>query len=251
MSYKLENKVAIVTGAGRDIGKTAAIKLAEAGADVVVNYHSSKEGAEDTVRQIKENGRDAIAVQADVTDADDVEKLVDRTLSEFGDEIHVLVNNAGGLKGRHEIEEMEEEFWDDVVELNFKSVFLVTRATTPHMPEGSSIVNMSSLAARNGGGSGAIAYASSKAGVMTFTRGLAKELGPRVRVNCVSPGMIDTTFHDTFTPDEARKNVEESVPRRRQGTTEDVANAILFLATDASDYITGESVEINGGMYFI
>jgi 3-oxoacyl-[acyl-carrier protein] reductase len=131
-------------------------------------------------------------------------------------------------------------------------VFLVTKAVVPLMPEGSTIVNLASLAARDGGGGGALAYSAAKGAVLTLTRGLSKELAPKkIRVNCVSPGMIDTTFHDTFTSPEVRKTVASRTSLGREGTPEDVANAVFFLATDASAYITGESIEINGGIYFV
>jgi 3-oxoacyl-[acyl-carrier protein] reductase len=162
------------------------------------------------------------------------------------------VNNAGGLIARKKLAEMDEQFWDDVMALNLKSVFLVTREASPFLVDGGAIVNLSSLAARDGGGGGALAYSAAKGAVLTLTRGLSKELAPRkIRVNCVSPGMIDTTFHDTFTAPEVRKAVAARTSVGREGTPEDVANAVLFLASPAAAYITGESIEINGGIYFI
>jgi 3-oxoacyl-[acyl-carrier protein] reductase len=147
---------------------------------------------------------------------------------------------------------MDEQFWDAVMALNLRSVFLVTRGAVRHMGEGSSIVNLASLAARDGGGGGALAYSAAKGAVLTLTRGLSKELAPRrIRVNCVSPGLIDTTFHDTFTPPEVRKAVAGRTTIGREGRPEDVAEAVLFLASDASSYINGESIEINGGLYFV
>lgn len=248
----LKGKVAVVTGGGRDIGRATCIKFAEQGMSVVVNYYSSETAAEETVEMVENAGGHAIAVQADVTKASEVEALVNTTRKTFGDKIHVLVNNAGGLVARKKIDEMPESFWDEVIELNLKSVFLVTKAILPHIVDGGAIVNLSSLAARDGGGGGSIAYATAKGGVLTMTRGLAKELKPRgIRVNCVSPGLINTTFHDTFTPDEARKNVAAKTLAGREGTSEDVAKAVLFLASDDSSYINAESLEINGGLYFI
>lgn len=244
-------KVAIVTGGGRDIGSAACIRLAAAGATVVVNYFASADAADETVRQIEEGGGKALAVQADVTDPVDVKRLVEATRIAFGDEIHILVNNAGGLVARRKIHEMDGAFWDRVMALNLKSAFLVTKAVLDYMPVGGAIVNMSSLAARDGGGAGAIAYASAKGGVMTFTRGLAKELGSRgIRVNMVSPGLIDTTFHDTFTPPEARERVAGSCALGREGSAAEVADAIAFLASEEASYITGASIDINGGLNF-
>ncbi len=248
----LKDKVALVTGGGRDIGRAIACKLAESGASVAVNYRSSKKEAEATVATIVERGGQAVAIQADVSRSDDVERLVAETASALGNPIHILVNNAGGLIARKKVLEMDEAFWDEVMAVNLKSVFLVTKATLPYMADGGAIVNLSSLAARDGGGGGSIAYAASKGGVLTMTRGLAKELSPRsIRVNSVSPGLINTTFHDTFTPDAVRETVAAKTAVGREGEAADVANAVVFLASEASAYINGESVEINGGLYFI
>jgi 3-oxoacyl-[acyl-carrier protein] reductase len=251
MHDDLKGKVALVTGGGRDIGRAISLALAEAGASVAVNYHSSSDAAEKVVAEIKAKGGEAIAIRADVSNADEAERLVAETCAAFGDKIDVLVNNAGGLIARRKLEEMDAAFWDQVLGLNLRSVFLVTKAASPHMGDGGAIVNLASLAARDGGGGGALAYSAAKGAVLTLTRGLSKELGPRrIRVNCVSPGMIDTTFHDTFTSPEVRKAVAGRTSVGREGTSEDVANAVLFLASNASAYITGESIEINGGIYF-
>jgi len=252
MESDLKGKVALVTGGARDIGRAVVLGLAERGAAVVVNYNSSEDKANEVVRDVKERGGEAIATRADVTSPVETNALVDAAREAFGGSIDILVNNAGGLLARKKLEEMDSDFWDAVMTINLKSVFLVTRAAVPFMPEGSAIVNLSSLAARDGGGGGALAYSAAKGGVLTLTRGLSKELAPRkIRVNCVSPGMIDTTFHDTFTSPEVRKTVASRTSIGREGTPEDVANAVIFLATDASAYITGESIEINGGLYFV
>ncbi|MCB0301325.1 MAG: SDR family oxidoreductase [Calditrichaeota bacterium] len=248
----LTGKVAVVTGGGRDIGRATCVKFGENGMSVVVNYLASESAAAETVELVKKAGGDAVAVKADVSTSAGVAQLVSETLKAFNKPVQVLVNNAGGLVGRKQIVEMEESFWDQVITLNLKSVFLVSKAFVPHMADNGSIVNLSTLAARNGGGGGAVAYATAKGGVLTFTRGFAKELKSRhIRVNCVSPGLIDTTFHDKFTPAEARKNTVNATLADREGTAADVANAIFFLATDASSYINGESIEINGGLYFV
>lgn len=252
MNVELKGKVAVVTGGARDIGRAIAIELARAGASVVVNYHSSGDSAKAVVAEIEKGGGKAIAVQADVATQAGARALIAASTKAFGERIHVLVNNAGGLMARKTLAEMDEAFWDGVLALNLKSVFLVCQAALPHLAEGAAIVNLSSLAARDGGGGGALAYSSAKGAVLTFTRGLAKELGSRkVRVNCVSPGMIATTFHDTFTKPEVRKTVASRTAVGREGTAQEVANAVLFLASDASAYITGESIEINGGVYFV
>lgn len=252
MQIDLSNKVALITGGARDIGRAVVLKLAESGASVVINYYSSADSANALVAEVEAKGGKAIAVRADVSNKADVDRLIAATRTAFGDSIHILVNNAGGLLARKKLDEMDEAFWDSVMALNLKSVFFVTQATVPLMPEGSAIVNLSSLAARDGGGGGALAYSAAKGAVLTLTRGLSKELAPRkIRVNCVSPGMIDTTFHDTFTKPEVRKAVASKTSIGREGTSEDVANAVLFLASDAAAYITGESIEINGGLYFV
>lgn len=256
MSKDLTNKTAIVTGGARDIGRASCLKLAENGASVVVNYFVDKstsvEQAEETVNLIKKNGGKAIAVEADATKPAEIRNLVDETRKAFGDEIHILVNVAGGLIARKKVVEMDEEFLDIVLNVNLKSVFLVTQAVLPYMDEGGSIINFSSLAARDGGGAGASAYAASKGGVMTFTRALAKELSPqKIRVNSIAPGIINTTFHDTFTPDEGRKKVAGMTLLGREGSAEEIADSVVFLASDNSSYITGSSLELNAGLNFI
>ncbi|MEO6612246.1 MAG: glucose 1-dehydrogenase [Chitinophagaceae bacterium] len=249
--YSLKGKVAIVTGGARDIGRQVAIKLAGAGASVCINNLSNKADAEETLRLIKEADGEAIAVQGDMTKAADVKQVVDTCIAAYGNVVHILVNVAGGLMGRKPLADLEEEFWDAVINVNLKSAYLVTRAVVPYITEGGAIINFSSQAARDGGGFGAIAYATAKGGVLTLTRGLARELGPKgIRVNCVSPGMINTSFHNTFTKPEVRTNVAAATPLRREGEAREIADLVLFLASDAASFINGESVEINGGSYF-
>jgi 3-oxoacyl-[acyl-carrier protein] reductase len=214
--------------------------------------NTSADKANEVVREIETNGGRAIAIKGDVTSEAQISAMVGGITGQFGDTIDILVNNAGGLLARKKLDEMDERFWDTVIALNLKSVFLVTKAVVPRMTNGGTIVNLSSLAARDGGGGGALAYSAAKGAVLTLTRGLSKELAPKkIRVNCVSPGLIDTTFHDTFTAPEVRKAVAGRTSIGREGTPEDVANSVLFLASEASAYITGESIEINGGMYFV
>jgi 3-oxoacyl-[acyl-carrier protein] reductase len=248
----MKGKIAIVTGGARDIGRQASLKLAGGGAKVCVNYFGNKELADETIKMIKDAGGEAIAVHGDMTKAADVKAVVDACIAAYGNVIHVLVNVAGGLMGRKPLAELDEEFWDAVMNVNLKSVYLVTRAVAPYMTEGGAIVNFSSQASRDGGGGGASAYAAAKGGVLTFTRGMAKELGPKgIRVNCISPGMINTTFHNTFTKPEIRTNVAAATPLRREGRAEEVGDLVLYLAGDSSSFINGESVEINGGSYFV
>lgn len=248
---ELSAKVALVTGGGRDIGRAVAVRLAGLGASVAVNYRSKEEEAAETIRQITAGGGRAIAVRGDVVVAADIARMVGEAAGAFGGGIDILVNVAGGLIARKTILEMEEAHWDSVIDLNLKSVFLVTKAVLPLMPDGSSIVNFSSQAGRDGGGPGASAYAAAKAGVANYSRALAKELAPRrIRVNTVSPGMIATKFHDTFTKPEVRQRVASMTPLGREGTPEEVAELAAFLASPRSSFINGESVEINGGIFF-
>ncbi|NCU03094.1 MAG: glucose 1-dehydrogenase [Chitinophagaceae bacterium] len=245
-------KVALVTGGARDIGRQVSLKLAAAGAKVCINYFNNEEQANETLQLIKDAGGEAILVQGDMTKSADVQKVIANCTAAFGDSIHVLVNVAGGIMGRKPLAELDEAFWDAVIDVNLKSAYLVTRAAVPHMTKGGAIVNFSSQAARDGGGGGALAYATAKGAVLTMTRGLAKELGPKgIRVNCVSPGMINTTFHNTFTKQEIRTNVAASTPLRREGEASEVGDLVVYLASDAASFINGESVEINGGTYFV
>ena len=249
---KFTGKTAIVTGGSRDIGRAISVKLASEGANVVVNYFSNEADADATLAAIEATGSGkAIKVRADVTKSQDVAKLVAAATEAFGDGIDILVNNAGGLVARKPLAEMDEEFFNHVVQLNLTSTFLATKAAAEHMGEGGAIVNLASLAGRDGGGGGAAAYATSKGAVMTFTRAMAKELGPRgIRVNALCPGMIATAFHDKFTPDAARENVANSTPLRRQGRAEETADAVAYLASDEASFINGANVDINGGLAF-
>lgn len=250
--YSINNKVAIITGGGRDIGRAVSEKLAAAGAKLCINYFSDEAKAKETLASIISNGGQAIIVQGDMTKTADVTNTIEACKSAFGDKIDILVNVAGGLLGRKLLAEMDENFWDAVMDVNVKSAFLVTQAVVPFMPSGSAIVNFSSQAARDGGGFGAIAYSSAKGAVLTFTKGLAKELGPKgIRVNCISPGMINTTFHNTFTKDEVRKNVAAATPLKREGQADEIGDLALYLVSDSASFITGASIEINGGTYFV
>ena len=247
---KLNGKTAIVTGGGRDIGRACVMRLAQEGANVAINYYASNTGAESAVEEIKAAGGQAFCLKGDMTNPEDVAALVKKTQAEFGSKIHALLHVTGGLIARKQISEMDLEHWNNVMNLNTTSLFLLVKAVEPFMPEGSAIVPFASQAGRDGGGPGAIAYATSKGAVMTMTRGLAKELGPRIRVNALCPGMIDTDFHNTFTKPEVRTHVANASPVKREGTSEDVANLAIFLASDQSAFMTGASVDINGGMLF-
>lgn len=249
---RLNNKVAIVTGGARDIGRATSIKLAKEGASVCINYFDNPDQAEETKTMVEDVGGKAIIIQGDMTKQEDIDKVVNGCRDAFGEEIHILVNIAGGLVGRKTIDELDLDFWNFVITLNLTSVYMVTKAVIPFMPSGGSIVNFSSQAARDGGGPGAWAYATSKGGVLTLTKGWAKEFGPKnIRVNAVSPGMINTTFHDTFTKPEVREKVAAGTPLRREGEAKEVADLVGYLASDESSFITGASIEINGGTYYV
>ena len=248
----LNDKVALVTGAGGGIGKAAAIELARRGASVAVNYRRSREGAESTVRDIGAQGGRAQAYSGDVTRMADVKGLVESVERDFG-RLDILVNNAGDLIERKALPELSEQLLRQVLDVNVVSTMLCCQAAAPGMIArgGGVIINMSSLAAHNGGGPGAWAYAAAKAAVIAMTKGLAKELAAKgVRVNCVSPGLIGATdFHGRFTAPEAFAAAEKTVPLGRAGTPEEVARVIAFLASDDSSYLVGETIEINGGMF--
>jgi 3-oxoacyl-[acyl-carrier protein] reductase len=249
--FDVTGKIALVTGASSGIGRAAAKALAANGARVTINFHSNQDGAEATRAEIVAAGGTAITVKADVAKASDVQSLVERTVSELGP-IDILVNNAGSLVERLRILELTEERWDEVIDLNLKSAFLCCRAVAASMMErkSGSIVNVSSIAGRTGGALGSIHYSTAKGGLITFTKGLAKELAPfGIRVNAISPGVIDTRYHEVFSTPEVMKSYVAGIPLGRVGSPAEVAEVICFLASDAASYLAGETIEINGGMF--
>ena len=247
----LKNKVIIVTGGARDIGREVSLKLARSGAKTAINYFDNPDDAEDTLKQVRAIGAEAIIVQGDMTKEPDVNRLVEEACNAFGGRIDGLVNVAGGLVARKTLEEIDVEFWDFLMDVNVKTVFLATKAVVPKMTGGGSIVNFSSQAARDGGGPGSTVYATSKGAVSTFTRSMAKELGPKkIRVNAVCPGLINTSFHDRFTKDEVRAKVAAGTPLRREGGPAEVADLVNYLLSDESSFMTGTNVDINGGLFF-
>lgn len=251
--FDLTGKVALVTGASSGIGHATAVALAELGAAVAINYHRNEAGAEDARAKVSELGARAVRIRADVTRSDEVRAMIERTFTELGP-VDILVNNAGSLIERLRLLELTEERWDDVFDLNLKSAFLCTQAVAAAMIERKTgtIINVASVAGRNGGGPGATHYAAAKAGMIAMTKGFAKELAPSgVRLNAVAPGIIDTPYHEQFSTPEMMKAFVGTIPLGRVGTSEEVARVIAFLASDAASYLTGETIEINGGMLML
>jgi 3-oxoacyl-[acyl-carrier protein] reductase len=246
----LKDQVALITGASSGIGYATAVAMAAEGARVGVNYHKNQSGAEQAAEEIRKAGGDAITIQADVTSSAQVQAMVDALRKRWG-RIDILVNNAGDLLGRHTLVDMTEEYWDQVMDLNLKSVFLCVKAVWEEMVARKSgcIVNVTSIAARNGGGPGTGAYAAAKGGMLSYTKNLAKELAPHgIRVNAVAPGIIATRYHERYSSPEVFKKFLTNVPLGRAGTSEETASVIVFLASPAASYLIGETIEINGGM---
>ena len=242
-------EVAWVTGSSTGIGRAVALALAEEGCRVVVHYNRSEDEAQEVVERISSSGGEATLVGGDVADAQEVERMVGEIEGRYG-RLDILVNNAGSLIERRKFSEMTEDLWDRVIAVNLKSVFLCSRAALPLMRRRGRgrIINMTSVAARNGGGPGSAAYATAKGGVSTLTRAMAKELvGEGILVNGVAPGVITTPFHDRFTPPDMRETMASGIPIGREGSPEEVAGAVLFLASPGADYLVGEIIEVNGG----
>ena len=251
MHAELVDTLALVTGASGGIGRAAALELGRRGADVAVHYHRNEKGASETAQQVEALGRKAATFTGDLSRRDEATALVAAVVARFG-RIDLLVNNAGDLVERKPLREMPEALWRQVIDLNLTSVFFVTQAAVPGMIERKrgAIVNVTSVAAHNGGGPGALAYAASKGGLMSLTKAMAKELAPLgIRVNSVSPGLIgQTAFHARFTAPEAFAAVEKTIPIGRAGTPEEVGRVIAFLCGPDSAYLVGETIEVNGGM---
>ncbi|GAA1369379.1 SDR family NAD(P)-dependent oxidoreductase [Streptomyces beijiangensis] len=252
MSADLNGSRALVTGAAHGIGRAIAIALAAAGADVAVHFNSSAEEAGETVSAIETLGGRAKAFRADVTVTGEVDRLVEEATGFLGG-LDVLVCNAGHLIGRATVEEMTDDHFGRVLDVNLTATFRTCRAALPHLRESAAgrIITMSSLAAHNGGGPGSVAYAAAKAGVRGFTKGLAKEVGGAgITVNAVAPGFIrGTAFHNTFTAPEAQTAMAAGIPVGRAGTPEDVAAAVVHLASPAAGFLNGTTVDIDGGVW--
>lgn len=249
----LQGKTALVTGASTGIGAAVAVAFAARGMSVAVHYNQSGGPAQAVVDTIVKAGGDAFALQGDVRDSADIARVVRETHSRLGG-IDVLVNNAGSLVKRVPIAEFEDALFDEVLHINARSVLAFCRHVVPIMRKqgrGGSIINVSSVAARNGGGPGAYLYAGSKGFVSTATHGLAKELvGDRIRVNAVAPGVIQTPFQDRFSTPAILEGFKAGIPMGRIGDPDDCVGAFLYLASEQlSGYVTGQILEVNGGQY--
>ncbi len=244
------NEVVWVTGSSTGIGRAIALGFAKEGCRVVVHYNSSEDKAQEVADRVGELGGETLLVKGDVSDSGDVRRMTGEIEDRYG-RVDVLVNNAGSLIERRSLEEMSEDLWDRVIEVNLKSVYLCSQAVLALMKRQGKgrIINMTSVAARNGGGPGSVAYATAKGGVSTLTRAMAKELvADGVLVNGIAPGVIATPFHERFTPPEVREQIARGIPLGREGTPEETVGAVLFLASSAAEYLVGEIIEINGGL---
>ena len=249
----LTGKVALITGASSGIGAAAASVFADLGAVVAVGYHHNQDGAEQVCRDITAAGGKAISLRADFRRTAEIRALVASVTEQLGP-IDILVNNAGSLIKRMRILEVTEETWREILDLNLTSAVICSQAVAGSMIDRKrgAIINIVSIAGRNGGGPGAGAYSTAKGGLITFTKGLARELAPHgVRVNGVSPGVIDTPFHQVFSTPEMLRNFVSGIPMGRMGTSMECATVIAFLASDAAAYIAGETIEVNGGQLML
>jgi len=251
VEYEIKGKTALVTGASRGIGAATAVALARNGVRrIQLQYNTNAEGAQKTAQAIRDLGGEASAIQADFSQMEGVHTFLER----FDPNVDILINNAGHLVQRARLTEATEDLYDQVMNLNVKSAWLLTQAVAPPMIERASgvIVFLSSIAARNGGGVGATLYSASKAAVSCITKGVAKELAPKgIRVNAVSPGTVDNYFHEKYSNRTILDNMLAQTPAGKLGTNEEVADTILFLCSEASRYIYGQTIEINGGMYMV
>lgn len=251
MNKQFEGLTVLVTGSSNGIGAEAAVKFAEGGARVLIQYHTGEEQAATVVERVRAAGSDGEIRGADLSRREGVTDFIEWLKTR---PVDILVNNAGSLVKRTRFLDFTDELWEQVFMLNVHSAAMITRAVLPHMVEQKRgyVVNVSSVAARNGGGLGAIAYASAKAALNGVTKGLAKEFAPMgIRVNGVSPGTIDTNFHRTFSTQQMLDSVRAMTPMGRLGESPETADVIVFLCTDAARFICGQMIEVNGGFLLV
>jgi len=245
---KLDGKTALVTGGSRGIGRAIALKLAKEGANVAVNYAGSAALANEVVEEIKQLGKDAIAIQCDVSNGESVAEMIKETIAHFGS-LDILVNNAG-ITRDNLLMRMKESEWDDVINTNLKGVFHCTKGVTRQMMKQRKgrIINITSIVGVTGN-PGQANYVAAKAGVIGLTKTTAKELAARnITVNAVAPGFITTDMTDKL-PEDVKNAMLSQIPLAKFGDPDDIANAVVFLASDESSYITGQTIHIDGGMY--
>lgn len=249
-SSPLAGRVALVTGAGVGIGQATAVLLAQAGAVVGVHYHTSAAGAEQTVSQIQTAGGKAFLLHGDLTIEADANRVVDQLLEQEG-RLDILFNNAGSPLKMTPIETCSTEHWKRVFDVNVTSAFMVTRRAIPHLRASTngSVINNLSLSVQTGGSGGGGPYAAAKGALQVLTRTLARELAPLVRVNAIMPGVIATQHHEVFSTLAKMEDYKKQTPLARNGTADEVAQAVLFLASDASSFMTGAILDINGGRF--
>lgn len=248
MNMELQDRVVIVTGGASGIGRGISRAFAAEGAKVLLTWYASESGAKETVAEIVAAGGEAIETRADLTQPAEAKRVIELAVRTWG-QLDVVVANSGGLLRRSSVEECPLELWHEAIAVNLTSTFLTCQAAIPHLKASKgAIVTVASLAAHDGGGAGSAHYATTKGGVLTFTKSLAKELGPHgVRVNSVAPGLIGTQFHDRFSTPEGRLATVGRTPLGREGTPDDVAAAVVYLASARASFLTGEAIEVNGG----
>jgi 3-oxoacyl-[acyl-carrier protein] reductase len=249
-AFDLSGRVALVTGAGVGIGRATSLALAEAGAAVGVHYHASEAGARETLDMIQQRGGRGMLLQADLTVEAEANRTVDRLIANLG-RLDILINNAGSPVQRARIEDCPTDLWRQIFDVNTTSAFLVTRRAIPRLKASGrgSIVNNLTLSIQTGGTGGAGIYAAAKGALQVLTRTLARELAPVVRANAVMPGVIETRHHEVYSTPEKMAEYRGQTPLARNGTAEEVARAIHFLASDASSFITGATLDVNGGRF--
>jgi 3-oxoacyl-[acyl-carrier protein] reductase len=246
----LAGRVALVTGAGTGIGRAVALALGSAGATVGVHYHSSRRGAEETLIALTERGAKGFLLPADLAREEEAKGVVDQLVAATG-RLDILVNNAGSPIRRARIEDCPTELWRQVFDVNVNAAFYVTRQAIPHLRTSGhgSIVNNLTLSIQTGGAGGAGPYAAAKGALQVLTRTLARELAPQVRVNAIMPGVVETPHHEAFSTPERMQQYRQETPLARNGTAAEVADAVLFLASDAARFVTGALLDINGGRF--